>query len=513
MLMVVIFKAARPRVHRMVNIKHHQSQPIHKHRHTNNALQLLGEREENAEHLRRKAARVFFPRPQTIGTGCSGGVLSAERRRAAGAPPPQPPRGPFFPSLTPPSSNKLALVPRCLLSARSVFPNTPTHPETRLRLHRTRRQEKRFKGGGEPRRRTGPGSPPGRLPITFRARRSPRCKGIPDAAGGWRGAALQEGPLRVGARPRRHRSPVRPRNRSAAPARCGGAGAGPRRGCGRRGGGPAPAHLAGCCGDAGASAAAGPRATRSPPSPSRPSLPPSSRAAQRGRRHCPHGRPATPNLGRRGRRLRVARGSEAALARPSSRRLSFSARRRRSGGGQCAGSTPAAQGGARRAGGRGGAARALTERARAAGSAGSPGARRALRTSGCGRPAPTAAPTGGLGARPGTGRWGPRGRPRAGARWRLRPPLTLQGGEQKCGGAWRSDHIPGPRGVRPRESWRNEGRGREGGESPHAQPWDRKGWSRCARPLTCRKCWEFEHLKDLLRGDSYSIAFVLLCLA
>lgn len=66
-------------------------------------------------------------------------------------------------SLTPPNSNQLTFVLRYLLSARSFFPNTPTHPETRLRLHRTRRQEKRFEGGGEPRQSTGPGSLPGQL--------------------------------------------------------------------------------------------------------------------------------------------------------------------------------------------------------------------------------------------------------------------------------------------------------------------------------------------------------------
>lgn len=73
----------------------------------------------------------------------------------------------------------------------------------------------------------------------------------------------------------------------------------------------------------------------------------------------------------RGRRLRFARSSSeggSALAQPSSRRLSFSARRRRSGGGECAGSTPGRAGGARRAGGAGRrGARAPTERARAAG--------------------------------------------------------------------------------------------------------------------------------------------------
>lgn len=50
-------------------------------------------------------------------------------------------------SLNPPSSNKLTFVLRYLLSARSFFPNTPTHPETRLRLHRTRAAGKALRGG------------------------------------------------------------------------------------------------------------------------------------------------------------------------------------------------------------------------------------------------------------------------------------------------------------------------------------------------------------------------------
>lgn len=102
----------------------------------------------------------------------------------------------------------------------------------------------------------------------------------------------------------------------------------------------------------------------------------------------------------RGRRLRFARSSEAALLQPSSRRLSFSARRRRSGEGSAPDPPRPRRG--RAAGGRAGrsgAARAPTERARAAGSSGSPGSRRAPRTPDWCPPSPTAARTGVLGAR------------------------------------------------------------------------------------------------------------------
>lgn len=133
-------------------------------------------------------------------------------------------------SLTPPSSNKLTFALRYLLSARSFFPNTPTHPETRLRLHRTRRQEKRFEGGGEPRRqRTGPGSLPGQLPIAspspvFTSPPKPTQQRNPRRCGQL--ARRCGTPLRVRTRPPppRRRSPrapraVRPRNRSPASTR------------------------------------------------------------------------------------------------------------------------------------------------------------------------------------------------------------------------------------------------------------------------------------------------------
>lgn len=150
----------------------------------------------------------------------------------------------------------------------------------------------------------------------------------------------------------------------------------------------------------------------------------------------------------RGRRLRFARSSSeggSALAQPSSRRLSFSARRRRSGEGSAPDPPRAAQGArAGRAGGAGrrGAARAHqpSALARPAGSSGSPGSRRAPRTPGLGPrpPCPTAARTGASAARAaaaataaaargrreepqGSGRTGggPHGRSRTGSRGRF----------------------------------------------------------------------------------------------
>lgn len=159
------------------------------------------------------------------------------------------------------------------------------------------------------------------------------------------------------------------------------------------------------------------RGTVSAPQPARPPALSPSRAAHRGRRHCPRlpaRSPARPparhaDLCSRGRRLRFARSSSeggSALAQPSSRRLSFSARRRRSGEGSAPDPPRAAQGArAGRAGGAGrrGAARAHqpSALARPAGSSGSPGSRRAPRTPGLWPrpPCPTAARTGASAAR------------------------------------------------------------------------------------------------------------------
>lgn len=309
-------------------------------------------------------------------------------------------------SLTPPNSNQLTFVLRYLLSARSFFPNTPTHPETRLRLHRTRRQEKRFEGGGEPRQSTGPGSLPGQLhhlpspvftspPKPTLQRNSGRCGQIARRCG-------RLPPLRVRARPRRRRSPrapraVRPRNRSPRLGPLRGAGTRPGRGCGWPSGAPSgsPARLRRRRGLRHRGTVSAPQSA----------LPPS--RAHRGRRHCPR-LPARPpasqpashaDLCSRGRRLRFARSSEAALAQPSSRRLSFSARRRRSGEGSAPDPPRPRRG--RAPGGRGGAARRAHQLSALArpGSSGSPGSRRAPRTPDCCPPSPTAARTGVRGAR------------------------------------------------------------------------------------------------------------------
>lgn len=156
-------------------------------------------------------------------------------------------QSPFFLLPHPSQLKQLTFVLRYLLSARSFFPNTPTHPETRLRLHRTRRQEKRFEGGGEPRQSTGPSSITSQARC-LRARRSPRCKGIPAAAGRLRGGAGGP-PLRVRARPPRRRSPrapgrFGPATGHPASVRCGVQAPGP--GGGVAGPvGPRPAHLRG----------------------------------------------------------------------------------------------------------------------------------------------------------------------------------------------------------------------------------------------------------------------------
>lgn len=134
----------------------------------------------------------------------------------------------------------------------------------------------------------------------------------------------------------------------------------------------------------------------------------------------------------RGCRLHFARSSEAALAQQSSRRLSFSARRRRSGEGSAPDPPRPRRG--RAPGGRGGAARAPTERARAAGNAGSPGSRLTLRAPGCARrgqlpPVPVSAaraPAAAAARAAGTGRAtardgqvGPSGCSGTGSPWRL----------------------------------------------------------------------------------------------
>lgn len=273
-------------------------------------------------------------------------------------------------SLTPPNSNQLTFVLRYLLSARSFFPNTPTHPETRLRLHRTRRQEKRFEGGGEPRQSTGPGSLPGQLhhlpspvftspPKPTLQRNSGRCGQIARRCGS------PPPPLCVRAPPRRRRSPrapraVRPRNRSPRLGPQRGAGTRPGRGCGWPGGtrSGSPARLRRRRGLRHRGTVSAPQSA----------LPPVRRtaAAAIARAFPPAYPPAShADLCSRGRRLRFARSSEAALAQPSSRRLSFSARRRRSGEGSVPDPPRPRRG--RAPGGRGGAARAPTERARAAG--------------------------------------------------------------------------------------------------------------------------------------------------
>lgn len=172
----------------------------------------------------------------------------------------------------------------------------------------------------------------------------------------------------------------------------------------------------------------------------------------------------------RGRRLRFARSSEAALAQPSSRRLSFSARRRRSGEGSAPDPPRPRRG--RAPGGRGGAARAPTERARAAGNAGSPGSRLTLRAPGCARRgqlppvpvsaarAPAAAAARAAGTSHGSGRTG--GAPRllrhgVSLAPATRARLTAQARGQKSGYARPPDQIPSPCGRSPLESWRTSG--------------------------------------------------------
>lgn len=189
-------------------------------------------------------------------------------------------------SLTPPNSNQLTFVLRYLLSARSFFPNTPTHPETRLRLHRTRRQEKRFEGGGEPRQSTGPGSLPGQLHHLP----SPVFTSPPKPT-------LQRNSGRCGQIARRCGNPpptMCPRAASAAPLTP------------RSAGGSAPQQVtpprpaAGCGHPAREGVWLARRdpvrltceaeATPGPPPPrdrERPAVRPPSRAAHRGRRHCP----------------------------------------------------------------------------------------------------------------------------------------------------------------------------------------------------------------------------------
>lgn len=154
-------------------------------------------------------------------------------------------------SLTPPSSNKLPFVLRYLLSARSFFPNTPTHPETGLRLHRTRRQEKRFEGGGEPAaaaHRSGlpSRSAPHRLPSpVFTSPPKPTQQRNPGRCGQIARRCGSPSPC-----PRAASAPLTPRSAGgSAPqqvTRLGsvrGAGALPERGVWLARRGPAPAHL------------------------------------------------------------------------------------------------------------------------------------------------------------------------------------------------------------------------------------------------------------------------------
>lgn len=56
-------------------------------------------------------------------------------------------QSPVFLRPPPAQCKQINICTRCLLSARSFFPNTPTYTETRLRLHNTQPREKRVEGG------------------------------------------------------------------------------------------------------------------------------------------------------------------------------------------------------------------------------------------------------------------------------------------------------------------------------------------------------------------------------
>lgn len=203
----------------------------------------------------------------------------------------------------------------------------------------------------------------------------------------------------------------------------------------------------------------------------------------------------------RGRRLRFTRSSEAALAQPSSRRLSFSARRRRRSGEGSAPDPPRPRRG-RAPGGRGGAARAPTERARAAGNAGSSGSRLTLRTPSCARlgqlppvpvsaaraPAAAAARAARTSCRAQDGQVGPRGCSRTGSRGRLQ--------HGRCSPLRPEDKVW--KRLAPRSNTQStravslgvvadKWRGCKCEVTP--QPWDPRGWSQYSHTLSCRKCW------------------------